>query len=108
LGYGTFLFIGGEIKFVRAYVAATARHNAARLALCYFFLIQERSNQESELGRSLRGLPFRATLQGGTREIKYTLFMLCLKLCQHAWQALKAKTFALMCLQVSLTCKRKR
>ncbi len=25
--------------------------------LCYFFVVQQRSNQESELGRSLRGLP---------------------------------------------------
>jgi len=27
------------------------------LCVCYFFLVQERSNQESEPGRSLRGLP---------------------------------------------------
>jgi hypothetical protein len=41
---------------------------AARIALgCYFFLIQERSNQESELGRSLQDLPAsrRFTTNGG-------------------------------------------
>ena len=35
--------------------------------LCYFFVIQQRSNQESEPRRSLLELPFRAALQNAPR-----------------------------------------
>jgi hypothetical protein len=105
---------GGKVYGKLTTTSFYAHTASLRLALicsgfgCYFFLVQERSNQESEPGRSFRGLPFRAALQGETREITYTLFMLCLNFRHHARQALKAKTFALKCVRVSLTRAHKR
>ena len=59
--------------------------------LCYFFVIQQRSNQESEPGRSLRDLPFRAALQSRLRRKTSMLFLHLTPPCHHARQAEKAK-----------------
>jgi hypothetical protein len=47
---GVFVQARGWQEFFANCAAGMARHNAARCALCYFFLIQERSNQESRAG----------------------------------------------------------
>ena len=63
--------------------------------LCYFFVIQQRSNPESEPGRTLGGLPFRAALQSRLGRKTSMLFLHRSPPCHHARQAGKAKTFLL-------------
>ena len=82
-------------------------HTATRVRCtgvgCSFFAARQRTNQESAPRRSLLDLPFRATLQSGTREVKCTFILLFLNFCQHAWQVEEARVFALKCVRVSLT-----
>jgi hypothetical protein len=57
----------GEAKVFRACVAGKSPPQRGGVGACYFFLVQERSNQESELGCSLRDLPSNAKTVDASR-----------------------------------------
>ena len=57
--------------FLRPHTAQLRCARSVCRLQCYFLVIQQKSNQESELGRSLRGLPPIAALQGEQRRKTY-------------------------------------